>query len=173
MRPHPFALATLGAAGIALGAQVTVPMVPVPMTLQTLAVVAAGLLGGPGLGAGAAAIYLALVLLGLPVLAEGGAHGGTTFFAQPTAGYVLGFIPGAAVAGLGRRGMTWPRRLGWSVAAGLGGHGVVLLLGTGMLAVHIGWRDAVVHGCLPFLAGAAAKSLAAAILTAGTPRTRT
>lgn len=154
--------AAIGALAIALGAQVTVPMVPVPMTLQTLAVLVAGLAGGPRAGAVACVGYLGLVLLGLPVLADGAAHGGPSFFLEPSAGYVVGFVPAAAVAGaLAPRG-RWGPLLG-----GLAGHAVVLAVGTAVLAAHIGPADAWAYGCQPFLPGAAVKSLAAWALAAG------
>ncbi len=153
------AIVLLGALAIAAGAQVTVPMVPVPMTLQTLGVIAVGLLAGPWRGAAAAAIYLLMVLGGLPVLSDGGVHGGLDFFAQPTAGYVVGFIPGAAVAGwLGAR-ERW-----WLLGAGVAGHAVVLLLGVAVLSRFLGVEAAIDKGCTPFLAGAVVKSAAAAVL---------
>ena len=154
--PRDMVPVTFGALAIAVGAQVAVPMVPVPMTLQTLGVLVAGLLAGPVRGAGAAALYLVLVLLGLPVLAEAASHGGLGFFAEPSAGYVVGFVPAAAAAGwVGQRGGPW-----W-FAAGLAGHAVVLLLGVGVLAAHIGLGDALTYGCWPFLPGAVVKSLLA------------
>ena len=57
------------AGGIAVGAQVEVWMEPVPMTLQTFALVVGAALLGPGLGAAAAALYVALAAVGVPVLA--------------------------------------------------------------------------------------------------------
>lgn len=152
----PWFTALLGAAFIALGAQVAVPMPPVPMTLQTLAVIAVGLVGGPRVGALAGALYLALVLLGLPVLAEGKASGGLGFFSEKSAGYVVGFVVGAAVAGwLGHRG-GW-----WLLVGGLAGHTAILALGVGVLGLHLGVATAVQYGLWPFLPGAAVKSAAA------------
>ncbi|MED5370236.1 MAG: biotin transporter BioY [Myxococcota bacterium] len=152
----PWLPALLGAVAIALGAQLTVPMLPVPMTLQTLAVIAAGLIGGPRVGALAGGLYLALVLLGLPVLAEGKSSGGLGFFSEPSAGYVLGFWVAAALAGwLAQRGL-W-----WGLLGGLAGHAAVLAIGVAVLAFHLGFGDALKYGLWPFLPGAAVKSLAA------------
>jgi len=167
-------MASLGAVAIALGAQVTVPMVPVPMTLQTLAVVVVGLVGGPWVGAGSALAYLGLVLLGLPVLADGSAHGGVSFFAEPSAGYVLGFVPGAAITGLAaqRMGQGGWGPWGAGALAGLVGHAVVLFVGTVVLARVLGPVDAVIHGCLPFVPGAGVKSGLAAAVAVGVERAR-
>lgn len=69
----------------------------VPITLQTLGVMLAGAVLGPKRGSLAALVVLALVAIGLPVLAGG--RGGLGVFASPTVGFLLGWIPGAAVAG--------------------------------------------------------------------------
>lgn len=156
----PALVVVLGAVAIALGAQISLPMVPVPMTLQTLAVVLIGLLAGPMLGAGSAGLYLACVLVGLPVLSSAQQAGGTAFSEFLGAGYVVGFLPGAAVAGYLGHGKDFLQRL----LAGLVCHLVVLVLGAAVLAF---WRGAGVaweHGVLPFLIGAVVKSLIAAAL---------
>jgi len=58
---------------IALAAQIGVPMFPVPMTLQTLAISVIGLTFGARLAAVTLLIYLAEGAIGLPVFANGGA----------------------------------------------------------------------------------------------------
>lgn len=148
----------LAALAIAVGAQVTVPMVPVPMTLQTLAVLVAGILLGPRRGATAAVMYLALVVVGLPVLADGGRAGWTAFLQLKSAGYVVGFIPGAAVAGVLGYRKGWRRAL----QGGLAAHGVVLVVGGAVLAWWIGLSGALEYGVVPFLPGAVVKSALAA-----------
>ena len=64
------ALAMLGSLVVAAAAQVNVPMQPVPMTLQTLAVLAVGAAFGARLGAVTLALYALEAAVGLPVLAE-------------------------------------------------------------------------------------------------------
>lgn len=156
-------IVVLGAAGMAAGAQLSIPMVPVPTTLQTLAVVLLGLLAGPWLAMGSATLYLVLVLAGLPVLSSGQQHGGWAFLDFPAAGYVIGFIPAAGLAGrLGRRAGL-PRRF----SAGLAAHAAVLAFGVPVLALWLGWSDAVARGLYPFLPGAVAKSALAAVIVAG------
>jgi biotin transport system substrate-specific component len=152
------AVIVLGAVAMAAGAQVSVPMVPVPTTLQTLVVVLLGLLAGPRLAMGAAALYLLLAIAGLPVLSSFQRHGGWAFVEFLAAGYVVGFIPAAGVAGwLGRTGGFL--RL---AAAGLAGHAVVLAFGVPVIAYWVDWPTAIERGLTPFLIGAAAKSLVAA-----------
>src|SRR4029453_15808855 len=68
--PRAAYLAVLGSAIVALAAQVYVPMVPVPMTLQTLAVLVVGAAYGARLGAITLALYAIEGAVGLPVFAE-------------------------------------------------------------------------------------------------------
>jgi biotin transport system substrate-specific component len=158
--PLPVFLAVLV---VALAARVELPMVPVPMSLQTLAVLLAGAWLGPGRGALALALYLAAGAAGLPAFAGGAA--GPAHLLGPTAGYLGGFVAAAALVGwAARRGVT--ARFGGAVAAGLVGHGLVLGLGTAVLVGFVdGPAAAATAGLWPFLPGALAKSLAfAAIL---------
>jgi biotin transport system substrate-specific component len=82
----------------------------VPITAQTLGVMLAGAILGPALGALSVTVLLALVAVGLPLLAGG--RGGIGVFLGPSAGYLVGWIAGAFVIGLivhaGRRKIvTW------------------------------------------------------------------
>lgn len=76
---------------------VTIGLVPVPITLQTFAVLLAGLVLGPGRGALAVLVYLLVGFAGLPVFAGG--SGGIASFASPSIGYLLSFPLAAVVAG--------------------------------------------------------------------------
>ena len=80
--------------------------VGVPITLQSLAVVLAGLVLGPRLGFLATLLYLAVGFAGLPVFAGGSA--GLAVLAKPSIGYLLAFPFGAALAGyLARVFSSW------------------------------------------------------------------
>src|SRR5262245_17096829 len=81
-----FALLTAVAAGI----KYPIPGSPVPATLQTLVVLAGGLLLGPWLGGAGIALYLALGVVGLPVFAGGGA--GVQTIVGATGGYLVAFL---------------------------------------------------------------------------------
>ena len=86
-----FALLT----GIAAQVQILLPFTPVPVTLQVLAVILAGLLLGPVDGFFAMLTYLGLIAAGAPFAA--GWIGGPAAFAGPTAGYLLSFPIAVAV----------------------------------------------------------------------------
>ena len=89
-----FALVTVACSQIAIH----LPISPVPVTLQVLAVLLSGLVLGSRWGAVCQIEYLVMGAMGLPVFA--GLAGGPAAFAGPSAGYLLGFVPGAYLAGL-------------------------------------------------------------------------
>ena len=152
---------------IAACAQIAVPMVPVPMTLQTFAVLLSGAVLGGGWGAAAVLLYLVLAALGLPVLAEGGS--GLGRFTGPTAGYLFAFPLAALIAGeFGRRPLF--RKAAAETVLMIGAHLLILALGAAWLAVSLGLRDALANGFTPFLIGAAVKSVAVVACATALPR---
>jgi len=105
----------------------------VPITLQTLGPMLAGAILGWKRGVAAAVVFLALVAIGLPLLAGG--RGGLGLFVGPSAGYLFGWIFGVAVIGLL---VQWrlPRFTWWwtGLSVVIGGVGVVYLIGVPVLA---------------------------------------
>lgn len=97
----------------------------VPITAQTLGVMLAGAVLGAWRGAAAVLTLLALVAVGLPLLAGG--RGGLGVFTAPSVGYLIGWVVGAFLVGLIVRAGA-QRPLWWRVALGC-------LVG-GMLAVY-------------------------------------
>lgn len=156
-----------GAVLVALCAQVEVPLKPVPMTLQTLAVLLVGAALGWRRGALALASYAGLAALGLPVL-SGGA-GGLAKLLGPTGGYVLGFVLAAALVGwLAERFRLDRTPLGTALAM-LAGNAVIYVPGLAWLAYtfSLGGMKLLTAGLTPFLLGDALKlALAAALLPA-------
>ncbi|THD57070.1 biotin transporter BioY [Phenylobacterium sp.] len=153
-----FAAVLGGAALLALGSWASVPMIPVPTTLQTLALFVIAGLAGPGLTFGALAVWLVLAAFGAPMLA--GFHGGWQALTGPTAGFLLAF---AAVGPLA----AWavPKTKGGDLfAVFLVGHSLVLLIGWAWLAVNVGPQQAFLAGVQPFFFAAIAKSAAATVI---------
>ncbi len=152
----------------ALGGSVRIPLpwTPVPLTLQTLFVVLAGATLGPAMGAASQGLYLLGGSVGLPIYA-GGAGGLSYLLGSPTTGYLVGFVAAAALVGwlIRRRQPSF----GWSLLSMAAGSLVIYACGTLWLifGLHLGPADAVVKGVLPFLAGDAVKSCAAAGLFRG------
>ena len=86
-------LSLAGSALIALCAQVSVPFYPVPVTMQTFAVILIGLTYGWRLGGITVALYLVEGAIGLPVFAGTPEKGiGIVYFTGPTMGYLIGFL---------------------------------------------------------------------------------
>lgn len=134
---------------IAISARLQVPMWPVPMTMQALAVLAVGLAFGARLGAATVALYLAEGAVGLPVFAGGA---GSAYMAGPTGGFLLGFVAAAATAGwCADRG--WTQNAAGTCAAALAGTILIHLLGFVWLTWLAGAQTALTAGILPFVPG--------------------
>ncbi|WP_423924085.1 biotin transporter BioY [Frigoribacterium sp. 2-23] len=147
-------------------AQVQVPMWPVPITGQTLAVMLVGATLGARRGALSMISYLVLGVVGLPIFAE--FSGGPLSVMKPSFGFIVGFIPAAfAIGWLSQR--NWDKKWLLSLAAfflaslipfafGLPYMAVVL----GQLGVDNSISNVIALGVLPFIVGGIAKWLIAA-----------
>ena len=146
----------------------------VPITLATFGVyVAAGCLT-PGMSAAAVALYLAIGALGVPVFS--GFTGGIGKLAGPTGGYLVGYLPMAAVTSAliaiwrrARRGKKTPAALDAAVYAFsmVAATAVLYALGTAWFVIQQKTTlAAALPLCVfPFLPGDTAKILAAAIIS--------
>ena len=158
-------LAVVGSLLLYASAKVQVPFYPVPITMQTFAVLVIGMAYGGRLGGATVAPYLAQGALGLPIFAGTPEKGlGLAYMAGPTGGYLLGFLVAAVVVGwLAERG--WDRGVVRTLAAMALGTGIILGLGVAYLTTLIGAEKALQFGLYPFLWGAVFKvGLAAAVL---------
>ena len=158
-------LVLAGTALLTLSAKVQVPFYPVPMTMQTFAVLVIGMAFGWRLGAATVVLYLVEGAFGLPVFAGTPAKGiGLAYMAGPTGGYLIGFAVSAAIVGyLGERG--WDRKLSTTLAAMAIGTALIFISGYVWLAYLIGSEKAFQFGVLPFMWAAVFKiALAAAVL---------
>ena len=137
------------------------PWTPVPMTLQPLFVILAGVVLGAGPGAAAMATYVAVGALGAPIFSLGGA--GVPWLLGPTGGYLLA-MPAAAFV------------TGWVAGGNHGWLRPLLGLTLGLLTLYVGGLSQLwiltgedmgallALGVVPFLAGDVAKLLAALLL---------
>ena len=142
---------------IAVAAQIAIPLYPVPMTMQTWAVLLAGAVLGPRWSVASVVLYLALAMAGLPVLANGA--GGMVAATGGSAGYLMGFPAAAFLVGWATEQGGMDRPLpGFAIL--LLAHALILACGTGWLILSIGLDPgrAVQVGATPFLIGAMVKS---------------
>ena len=163
-----------GSLFIALAAQVSVPMIPTPMTLQTLAILIVGFSFGSRLGAVTLIAYLGEGLMGLPVFANG--MNGLAFVG-PTAGFLVGFVGMAWLAGFvsdrGIKGVLPLAAAGIAISALLYIPGVAWPMGVASLfGIEAGWvgltADKIWAGFMaPFLIGDAVKAVLAALVVSG------
>ena len=94
-------IALIGSIILAISSKIKIPFYPVPMTMQTLVVLAIGALFGWKLGIATISLYLFEGIIGLPVFAGTPEKGiGLVYFTGPTMGYLLGFIPAVFFSGL-------------------------------------------------------------------------
>ncbi|MBN9216894.1 MAG: biotin transporter BioY [Mesorhizobium sp.] len=159
------AAVVLGTLFLALSSYIEVPMVPVPVNMQTFAVTLIGALYGWRLGAVTIIAWLVEGAVGLPVLSGG--VGGASYFVGPTGGYLFAFpLVGALVGWLAERGWNG-NRVVLAFAAMVLGNLACLVLGTAWLAAMIGAEQAITFGFVPFIVGGLLKSaLGAATLMA-------
>jgi biotin transport system substrate-specific component len=157
-------LSSLFAALTAAGAfiAIPIPLTPVPIVLQNLFVLLAGVILGPRWGLAGVGLYLFMGAMGFPVFAGG--TGGLGRLFGPTGGYLLGYLPAVLVTGLLSR--RWGgTRLGDGAAMAAG---VLVIYAAGVpwlcLATGMGWPGALAAGMLPFLVGDALK-VGAGVLT--------
>ena len=146
----------------AVGAQLAVrlPFTPVPLTIQTLFVVMAGITLGPRDGFYAMASYIGLGLLGAPVFA--GFTFGPAVLVGPTGGYLIAFPAAALVAGSLSRNLGGGRFALFCSA--LAGSTLILVSGTLYLSLitRMPLAGAAIIGALPFAAGEVIKATVAA-----------
>ena len=147
---------------IALCAQIAVrvPFSPVPITGQTLGVLAVGGLLGSRRGTLSVIAYLAQGIAGFPVFAGGGS--GPIWLLGPTGGYLVGFVAAAWVVGwLCER--LWDHSVAGTLVIMLAGSVTIYLLGLPWLAHFVGIDNALSLGLVPFVAGDLLKVALAAV----------
>lgn len=159
------ALVIGGSLFIAMAAQVSIPFFPVPMTLQTLAILIVGLTFGSQLGLATLVTYLGYGAMGLPVFANGAS---VAALMGPTAGFLFGFAAMAFLAGLAvekglARGVVSTAVIAMAISALLYVPGLAwpaMVMGTTMPDLWAGWMA-------PFLLGDAVKAVIAAMVVWG------
>jgi biotin transport system substrate-specific component len=156
------AYASLAATLTAVGAYIHIPLGPVPVVLQNLFVLLAGLLLGSRWGAISIATYLLVGAIGFPVFS--GARGGIAHLLGPTGGYLVGFLAAAYLTGYISE--HFRNRVAADVGAVVLGSVTIYAVGVPWLKIITGltWGKALAIGMLPFLPGDVLKAGAAVML---------
>jgi biotin transport system substrate-specific component len=160
-------LMVVGTALLYLSAKIQVPFYPVPMTMQTLAVLVIGASYGWRLGGATVALYLAQGAIGLPVFANTPpAVASLAYLAGPTGGFLVGFVAAAMLTGVMAE-LGWDRSLVRVLLMMVAGHAIIFLFGLGWLSTLMPFAKAWAVGAAPFVAATVLKTaLAAALIQA-------
>lgn len=147
---------------IAIGAFIAIPMGPVPIVLQNMFVLLAGIILGPVWGLACVAVYLLIGLAGLPVFAGGTSGIGKLF--GPTGGYLLGYLPAVFITAFLSKKLG--KKLSSDLVAMFAGTLIIYAAGVPWLKMVTGMtiEKAIFAGMVPFLIGDILKIIAAAYI---------
>lgn len=163
------ALVLAGVIVVSLLAKITFYIGPVPITGQTLGVLAVGVALGARRGAIALTSYMLAGLAGLPVFA--GPTAGLAYVLSPSFGFVIGFIPAAFVAGMVAE-RAWDRKPLLALVGFTAATAVPFLTGVPYLALalavvsgeHITFASVLDAGLWPFIVPGLIKAALAAVV---------
>lgn len=136
-------------------AQVRIPLQPVPITLQTFAVMFIALTMDRRTGLTAIGAYILAGLVGVPVWS--GYACGLTKLLGATGGYVLGFVACIYVMNAAKSILDM-RKNSHLILNCLLGTAVIFAFGITWLSVYVGLKNALLYGLLPFLVPGIAKA---------------
>jgi biotin transport system substrate-specific component len=165
MRVKQIILVIAGIAALAVAAKIKIPMIPVPMTMGTFAVLSIGVAYGMRLGLVTIIGYMLIGALGFDVFAGSSAETfGITYMMGGTGGYLVGYVLAVLALGYAAR-QGWDRSIGKMALAMVLGNVLIYVPGLVWLAVLYG-TDAPIFtwGLTPFLLGDLVKLALAALL---------
>lgn len=168
LRSKQVVMVLAGIAALVISAQIRVPMWPVPVTMQTFAVLTIGATFGTRLGLVTLLGYILLGAAGVAVFA--GEASGLAYIAGPTGGYLVGFVIAAGLMGaMARRG--WDKSVAGMAGAMLVGTATIYTFGLAwmayLFAADKGAAWVLQYGMVNFLAGDALKLVLAALIVPG------
>lgn len=151
----------IGANLIAIFAQISVPMYPVPITGQTLALTVVGFALGRKVAVSAVLLYLFEGVIGLPVFANGGS--GFQTLLGPTGGYLIGFVPTAYLLGyFSDKGIL--KSFWKSVVVALAATVITFVFGLAQLSLFVPSDKVLEFGLYPFIISGVIKAVLASLL---------
>ena len=165
LRLKQIMLVVVGIAALAIAAKVKIPMIPVPMTLGTLAVLTVGAAYGPRLGLVTIISYMILGAAGFDVFASSAAGvSGIEYMMGGTGGYLVGYLLATFALGVLAR-MGWDRSAAKMAAAMLIGNALIYIPGLLWLGTLYGWDKPILEwGLTAFIYGDLLKLAIAAMI---------
>ncbi len=161
MTTRDLTMTAMFAALTAMGALITIPIEPIPFTLQLFFVLLSGALLGSLKGGLSQIVYILLGVVGLPVFAKGASGPGV--LVGSSGGYIIGFVVAAFVIGA----ICEVTRSFWgTLSAMLIGVAIIYAFGAAqlMIVLNLSFQKALVGGVYPFIAVDLIKALIAASL---------
>lgn len=159
------AMVVLGIFALAATAKIQVPMIPVPMTLTTFAVLTIGAAYGPRMGLATIIGYLLVGMLGFDIFAKSSAElNGLEYMMGSTGGYLVGYVLATAALGFAAR-KGWDRNIFKMAGAMLAGNVLIYIPGILWLAHLYTWEKPIIEwGLTPFIYGDLTKLVLAALI---------
>lgn len=156
---YNIALIVGGAVLLALSSYMSIPLWPVPITMQTYVVTVIGMTYGWKRAGATIATFMTAGAIGLPVFARGITG---LFFHLPTGGYIFGFLVSAIVLGYLADTRHWDRKVITAMLAMFMGTIIIFLFGLTWLAVSVSSLDSIntvlQAGLYPFIIGGIIKA---------------
>ncbi len=145
-----------------LMSQITIPLNPIPITLQSVAVMIIGLKFNRRIAVSSLSVYLLLGICGVPVFACF-SSGYQTLFGGLSCGYLIGFVVAVIVMSYFNK-LFESRLFVRNILSCLVGTVVIYVCGVGWLSVGMGIEQAIKVGLLPFIVSDMAKILVLVII---------
>ena len=144
-----FLITILGSILLTISAKVKIPFYPVPMTMQTFAVLFMGIAFGWRIGVATVSLYLFEGVIGLPIFAGTPEKGvGLIYFTGPTMGYLIGFLFATFIAGY----LNFKTNIFFIFIKLILSVSIIYILGILWLGNLIGWDKPLLQlGVTPFL----------------------
>lgn len=143
---------------VAAGAFIRIPMVPVPMTLQTFFALVAAACLPPTMATVSMLVYLFLGTVGLPIFTSGG---GLAALLGPTGGYLIGLVPAVLAGSLVMKTSSSIGTRGAAILSVVVTNVLVYLIGLPWLSASLGlsFTATIAAGLLPYIVGDVVKSV--------------
>ncbi|WP_333024002.1 biotin transporter BioY [Wolbachia endosymbiont of Pentidionis agamae] len=142
-----------------LTSQISIPLHPVPITLQTLGVMIIGLKFSSRTAFYSVFTYILFGIIGVPVFANLSA--GYYVLIGPSGGYLIGFLAAATIIGSMKEFLSkqeFKPFLSYFLSS-LVGTILIFIFGVSWLAIHVGFKQAIISGVLPFIIPGIVKSI--------------
>lgn len=155
----------------AIGAFISIPIGEVPISMQSLFVILAGLILGPKLGALSQIVYIVLGLIGVPIFAN--FTGGLQSIMKPSFGFIIGFVFAAYVVGKiteknkGRKNI-WIAAFVGTIVIYLFGLPYMYYMLNIIMAKGLSFATIMKIGCLIFLPGDIIKAVVSSLVATQT-----